>query len=96
MSLSLGFRKGEDFYVDDERYIVSDIHSPAEFCITREKGNQTLRVTDMQAADIAPNVRASVRKGGQYHLARVSFHAPKEVLISKGDNCRENGGHRYR
>jgi len=94
MGLGLSFRKGEDFYINDERFFVSEIRSPTAFCIVREKDGQAFWLAEGQAAELAPALRVSVGDRGQFHLARVSFDAPREVLITEGDKYRRNGGHR--
>jgi hypothetical protein len=86
MGLALAFRPGEDFFVGDKRFIVTEVTSPMSFTVKREKdGKEFHFVDDGQSHEIAPHVRAAVGLRGRGLLARLELTAPRKIAITRGD-----------
>ena len=89
MGLVLSFRPSEDFYVDDQRFIVSEITGPGTFIIRRVGDGAEFRlVDDGHGHEIAPRVIARVALRGQGNLARIDLTAPPSVKLVTGENYR--------
>jgi len=86
MALGLTFREQDDFYVDDTRFVVMDILSPTACIVQREDTGARFHIVDSRSTEIYPEVRLSIGTDGQNTLARLSFEAPRSVIILTGRN----------
>ena len=86
--------EGDDFYVNDLRFVVTEIVSPVAFKIRRESDGQLFVMEDDgRVQGIAPLTSAFVGTRGTKNQARVAVNAPKSVFIDPGVNYRAKGGH---
>jgi hypothetical protein len=86
MPLVLTFHEGDDFFVGDAHFVVSDIVSAESALVT--SGDQSFEILQDKAAEILPGCRVSLsdRSGGG--TARLSFEAPRSMNIATGDKIR--------
>lgn len=88
MGLVLSMREGEDFYVADDQFVVTEQSEDAHFKVRRVADGKEFRVTDAMAVELAPDVYAAA---GEQHLkgvVRIVIDAPRDKLIIRGDKKR--------
>ena len=90
MALVLSLREGQDFYLDDDRVLVTRVDGLMSFELTVERTGARSSITDAEAAEIMPDVFVSAGDRPQRGLARVAIDAPREVRITRGDKWREH------
>jgi hypothetical protein len=91
MGLALSFEPGEDFYINNARFVIISVQSPTAFTIRRESdGAQFALIDNGSSTEIAPQVMARVSLRGQYDLARLDLSAPHAIKILTGKNYRAN------
>ena len=88
MALVLSLRKGDDFYVGDERFVVLAIHSPTAFSLMHERSKNTFQIGDAKAIEVYPSVFVSAGEKPEAMIARVAIDAPRSLLIVRGDKRR--------
>lgn len=98
MALVLSLREGQDFFVEDERFIVTKIMSGARFVLqkyqesklgrTLVKNRVNFDITDQCSSEISDGVFVSAGSGAQFGTVRVAIEAPRELLILRGDKKR--------
>ncbi len=89
MSLILAFNPGDDFYIDDERFVVASIISSTSFIIRRERDGAEFQVSDHGIGqEIIPGVFARAGLRGHGNLARIALTAPQSIKIATGKNYR--------
>jgi hypothetical protein len=86
MPLVLTFHEGEDFFVGDAQFVVSDIVSAESAIVTGS--DRSFEILQDKAAEILPGCRVSLsdRSGGG--TARLTFEAPRSMNIATGDKIR--------
>jgi hypothetical protein len=94
MALVLTLREGDDFYVEDQRFVVLEIYSQTSFRLNKE-GHCTYEVTEYEGIEVIPDVFVSSGDYYQNGVVRVVIDAPRSVLILRGAKYREmtNDGH---
>ncbi|HVC63634.1 MAG TPA: hypothetical protein VND19_25115 [Acetobacteraceae bacterium] len=85
MALVLERTEGQDFYIRDERYVVTKIISPKQFTVRRDRDGTTFDMVDGQSYELAPDATGSVGSRGQQTLARISIEAPRSVAVLRGE-----------
>lgn len=85
MALVLSLREGQDFFVEDERVVVTSVSDGVRFSLEIEKTGKTYDVDDQSAVEIFRDVMVSAGESRQMSLARVVIDAPRDVLILRGD-----------
>ena len=90
MALVLSLREGQDFYLDDQRVLVTRVDGLMNFELTVARTGKKFAITDAEAAEVLPNVFVSAGDRPQRGLARVAIDAPREVRITRGDKWREH------
>jgi hypothetical protein len=85
MALVLERSDGQDFYIRDERYVVTKIISPQRFVVLRERDGAVFDMVDGQSYDLALDATGSVGSRGQQTLARITIEAPRSVSILRGE-----------
>ena len=88
MPLVLSLRKDQDFYVGEEQFVVSRIHSSTAFDLKHMKADgtsQKFHIHDARLVEILPGVFASAGEKPETLVARVTIEAPRSVLIIRGD-----------
>jgi hypothetical protein len=96
--INFGLKRGEDFYVRDQQFLVSAVHGPKAFAITRTADGRTFDLVDDRVGqEVASSVRVLVGKSqGHGNLARVTVEAPLEIPVDRGESYRRAGGHKPR
>lgn len=93
MSLILTLRKGHDFYVEDERVVVSSINSGVEFVLKLPDGS-LVTIDDEHKTNIMPGVvvNAAIPKNQSQTIIRIAIDAPNKKIL-RGELYRaENKG----
>lgn len=88
MALVLSLRRGQDFYVGDEQFVVTAIHSETSFSLLHVPSEKTHRITETEAVEVCPDVFVSAGEKPEAMVARVAIRAPRERLIVRGDKRR--------
>lgn len=86
MALVLSLRQGHDFYVNDERFIVSWVSSSTRFCL-RYPDNRRLIVNDDKWYTLVDDVYviAGIPKmQDQDRIVNLAIKAPKNIVILRG------------
>lgn len=89
MALVLSLRQGEDFYVEDERFIVVEIFGPSRFQLKDAETGSIHEVTDEERVEILDDVFVSAGDRTQMGVARIAIEAPREIMILRGEKYRE-------
>lgn len=95
MALILSLRQGHDFYVEDERVVVSHIFTTTQFNLMTDDGEVHL-VTEDTWAHILPNARAQagIPREQDGAIVRVAIEAPGQ-RVTRGELYRAaNGQHK--
>lgn len=89
--LVLSLKSGDDFYVDDHRFVFT---GTGAWCrLQGTDGAAITLLTAPAAAEIMPGVSASLVSPPGASRQRVSLEAPRSVPIDRGDLYRRCGGH---
>jgi sRNA-binding carbon storage regulator CsrA len=83
MALVLTIKKGDDFYIGDDRFVVSEVLSDVAFKI-QGLGKEYL-ITDEKAVEVAPGVMVSAGIHSMRAMAKVAINAPRRIPIYRGD-----------
>lgn len=89
MPLTLGLRKGHDFFVGKEmtRVTLKEIEGPYKFTLSIK--GQEFHIGDDCSQEILPSVRVSSGLRGSAEVARVIIDAPQEIRIFRGNVARQ-------
>ena len=87
MPLVLSLREGQDFFIEEERFVVLKIEDIDRFTLRADSG-RTHRINDTMAEEVMEDVFVSSGLTTQMGVARVAIEAPHDVLIQRGDNYR--------
>lgn len=88
MPLVLSLKKGQDFYIGDERFLIDEVYSETHFRVRRERTDKMFEITDTRATEIMPDVFVSAGERPQPLMARIAIEAPPNVLVLRGDKFR--------
>lgn len=88
VALVVSLKAGQDFYVGEERFFVSKIHSQTSFSLLHEATNSIYLITESHATQIMQDVFVSAGKKPGSLVARVTVDAPRSLLIMLGDKRR--------
>lgn len=88
MALVLSLKVEQDFYVGEERFVVTAIFSPTSFALAHERSGRGFRITDAKASEVFPDVFVSAGEKPEAMIARVAIEAPRHLLIIRGDKRR--------
>lgn len=98
MPLVLSLKKGQDFFVGDERFVVEEVDNPSTFKLRHAQkwriGNvlcnrsRTFDITDAHATEVLPDVFVSAGDNPPTAMARVVINAPPEIFILRGEKRR--------
>lgn len=89
MSLIISLRKGDDFFVNDERVVVSEIVGPNNYTLHVTSTGKKYRITDQEAKEVMPSVFVSSGGFLKWGQVRLVIDAPKDILILRGERYRE-------
>lgn len=89
MALILSIREGEDFYVGDTRYIVTDVKEPE---VTINTGGVEFKLPCDCMLELKPEVMACSGKKHQNNVARIVIEADKSIKILRGELKRSESG----
>lgn len=92
MPLVLSLKRGQDFFVNNERIVVSNVFSETQFQLKRAADGRVFDVIDSAVVEILPDVYVQAGDRPQSALARVSIDAPPDKLILRGDKYRAQRG----
>jgi hypothetical protein len=96
MALVISIKDGGDFYVKDQRFVVTNAKSTS-FAIVEMVGDypgMCRHVDDSKMIEIYPGVKVScglgnyVDYGTKKYVARVVFEAARDIIILRGDMYR--------
>lgn len=87
MPLVLSLRQHDDFYVSDQRFVVSGIND-VNFTLEQEASHKSFEITEMEASEIMPDVFVSAGDQFQKGIVRAVIDAPRSILILRGDRYR--------
>lgn len=90
MALILSLRTGEDFYVDEHRVRVREVHSNRHFVLETQDDTHWEIVQD-RMSEILPQVFVSSGLSKNLDVARVVVDAPREIQILRGVAKRRGG-----
>jgi hypothetical protein len=88
MPLVLSLKMGDDFYVGDRQFLVSEVSSETEFKIKDVSTGKVHTITDERSTEILQDVQVSAGDKPTALLARVAIDAPREMLVLRGDKFR--------
>lgn len=91
MALILGLKKNSDFFVEDERFVLTEIRAANDFDLVNENTGRRFTITDAEATEVVPDVLIS---SGDYAFGQVHvvIEAPRAVQIARGDAKRRREG----
>ncbi len=88
MALVFSLKKGQDFYVADEQFIVAGIHTSTSFALTHvdsKTGKRTrYEIVELERVEVFPNVFVGAGEKPETMIARVAIDAPRSMRISRG------------
>jgi hypothetical protein len=91
MPVVISLQRDDDFYVGNERFVLSQIVSATEFKLCRTSDNISLDISDKSATEIVTGVTAS--GGGRQQpnpsTVRIAITAPADVLVLRGQRRRK-------
>jgi hypothetical protein len=90
MALVLSLKKGQDFYVGEEQFVLEKIHSDTRFRIRHAATRKHFEISDEDAAEILSDVYVSAGDRPASNMARIAIAAPDDVLILRGEKKRHN------
>lgn len=93
MALVLSLRKGEDFYVGNEQFVIDTIHSDVFFRVKHLESGRAYEISDTQATEIMDGVFVSSGEKPQAQMARVAIEAPANLMVLRGDKYRNPPPH---
>ena len=89
MPLVLSLYQGQDFFVSDDRVVVSSIKDETEFELYVQKSDTRFTISASESTEIMPDVFVSAGDHQQSTLARIAIDAPQSILILRGDRYRD-------
>lgn len=89
MPLVLSLRAGEDFYVGDRQFRLTNVISPNEFEIKDEANGSVYRIADTRATLVMDDVYLSAGEKQAVQAVRITIAAPPEMLVLRGSKYRE-------
>lgn len=93
MPLIMSLKKGQDFYIGDRRFIITDVVSDVEFTVRDEQTRRDFKITDKRSTEVMPDVFISAGEKVQTLIARVAVDAPPSLIVVRGDKYREPPPH---
>lgn len=90
MALILSLRKGDDFFVDDARVIVTDVKGPNDFTLCDEENQEEFHITDLESKEVREHVYVSAGDYLSSGQVRLVIEAPRSIRILRGDKYRES------
>ena len=84
MAYVMTLKQGEDFYVNDVRFVLTEIVSSAAVKIQRDSDGKLFQMADGEVHQIAPLTSAFVGTRGSTTAASMAVSAPKSVSIDPG------------
>lgn len=88
MPLIMEMQEGEDMFVRDEQYVLSDVRD-SEFKLTRTRDKKVFDVTDRRMVELEPQVKACCGLGNFRKTAKVIVDAPRDILVRRGEIYRK-------
>jgi hypothetical protein len=98
MALVLTLKEGQDFFVEEVRFVVEEVLGPLRFRLSymREVSPgeinvtqpRSVEITDARATEVLPDVLVSAGWNAPSAKARVVIEAPAQILILRGDTKR--------
>lgn len=92
MPLVLSVRQGDDFYVNDQQFLVKRIYDETSFELLKasdpNETHQPIKITEKQAVEVMPDVFISAGDLFQRGIVRAVIDAPRDILILRGDKYR--------
>ena len=103
MALILSMRRGDDFFVGEERFIIDKVETKTKFFVrhicnkwigrVRIPSSRMYEITDAHAVEVVPDVFISAGLNNTGGMIRVAIEAPYHVLILHGDKKRNPPAH---
>lgn len=91
MPLVISLKPGSDFYVDDVRFVVTHIENANKFWIQKDGDPKPIMITDDEAVEIVPEVKASAGDYLMFQMIRLVLDAPRRIKIIRGEMLRQKG-----
>jgi hypothetical protein len=88
MPLVLSLRKDQDFFVGEERFIVTDVMGETHFKLRHEGTGRVFEITDRRSTEILAEVFVSAGDRPKTYMARVAVEAPAAIKVLRGDRKR--------
>lgn len=85
----LSVREQTDFFVADQRVLVTDVRNKNDVTLMVEDTGKSYRITDEEATEILPDVLIATGGYWQAGQARIVIDAPRSLKILRGDKYRE-------
>lgn len=90
MALILSLKEGQDFYVGNERFVLTEIVDENRFRLVHDIANgpaepKPMLITDERSREVLPDVFVSAGEMHQTNVASIVIDAPREILILRGD-----------
>ncbi len=87
MPLVITMEEREEFYIDDERFMVKKIYSDGKCDILA--GDKTITIGDLKAEEVSPEVWvAAGLLSENARFLRLIFKAPRSISIQRGSRYR--------
>lgn len=90
MALVISVKKGGDFFVGDDRFVLTEIINPKEVLLCKENGD-VVHVTGQLWSELLPGVKVQAGTPGNFSsrkVVRLAIDAPG-VFISRGELYRK-------
>lgn len=95
MALVLTLSKGQDFYVGQERFVVTGVYGEQQFGLCRDSTGQMFEVTETRATEIMEDVFVSAgERRPSAGSVRIAIEAPPTMLVLRGERYRNQPAHR--
>lgn len=88
MPLVLSLKEGDDFWVNDQQIVVTNIDSGTRFWVKASDEERKREITDAKAHEVQPDVFVSAGGFYKYGMVRVVIEAPRSIEILRGDRYR--------
>jgi sRNA-binding carbon storage regulator CsrA len=87
MALVLSLRKGDDFYIGDQQFVVDTIDSDVSFQLKNLRSGRCFFVSDGRAVRLMKGAYVSAGVGNPDYLytVKLSIEADRQLLVLRGD-----------
>lgn len=82
MPLILTLKKGDDFFIDNRRFVMEEVFDDRNGIVSDPKTGERFEITDDRATEIAPEVM--ICAASRPTSINISIEAPRAVRILRG------------